>query len=497
MPDLDIIIYTLKTFFISGFIFYTFFKLINEKIHIDYKIVLIILANVFIASLCSIIKYYTDSFMFIMTLFLLNSLLLSTITKKQISNTMIITLISLGINYVILLISSIISFFPNEIFNIEINLINDLINLFFMLLIHVILLYSFFKIKRFKNGFTFLQRKNRDEHFDALILNMNVAVLFAYIILTNYDNFVFRTYVLFGLIIFALVMYLSIKNSLTLYYKQKLLKQELENSNLELEKAKNEYSNLEKENLSFMKITHSIKHKLEALEYKSNSIIGNCSTEINEEISVVNKKIKDTSKDYFNQIENIRTITELPKTGIEDIDDMFSYMNSECNKNNIDFNLQLNGNIHFMINNIITTSLLETLIADHIKNSIIAISFSNNELNRSIIVKLGLFDSCYKLCIYDTGIEFEIDTLINLGLKAVTTHSNSGGTGIGFMNTFETLKECKSSLIIEEKQKPSDSNYTKAVIIRFDGKDEYKVYSYRADEIKKVCNDNRIIIKSL
>ena len=40
------------------------------------------------------------------------------------------------------------------------------------------------------------------------------------------------------------------------------------------------------------------------------------------------------------------------------------------------------------------------------------------------------------------------------------------------------------------------NNYTKAVIIRFDGKKEYRIKSYRSNEIKKKMKDNRIIIEN-
>ena len=70
------------------------------------------------------------------------------------------------------------------------------------------------------------------------------------------------------------------------------------------------------------------------------------------------------------------------------------------------------------------------------------------------------------------------------------------GTGIGFMTTFETMKETKASLIIDEMREMSNTDYTKSVTIRFDGKNEYRIKSYRSDEIKKKMKDNRIIIEN-
>ena len=50
---------------------------------------------------------------------------------------------------------------------------------------------------------------------------------------------------------------------------------------------------------------------------------------------------------------------------------------------------------------------------------------------------------------------------------------------MGFMNTFDTLRSCKGSLIIKEIGKPSKDNFTKIIMIKFDGQNEYKVISYR------------------
>ena len=121
---------------------------------------------------------------------------------------------------------------------------------------------------------------------------------------------------------------------------------------------------------------------------------------------------------------------------------------------------------------------LEILIADHVKDAIIAINHSDNEY-RSILVRLGKIDNFYSLYIYDSGIEFEEETLANLGKRPCTTHAEDGGTGFGFMNTFDTLKKYSASLIIKELSKPSKANYTKIVIIKFDGENNFKIESYK------------------
>ena len=138
-----------------------------------------------------------------------------------------------------------------------------------------------------------------------------------------------------------------------------------------------------------------------------------------------------------------------------------------------------------MINNHIEKENLEILLADHIKNAIIAINYSDNS-NKGILVRLGMIDGIYSLYIYDSGIEFEIDTLRKLGKVPSTTHRDSGGTGMGFMNTFDTLKKYKASMIINEYGKPCKDNYTKVLMIKFDKKNEFKIESYRSEEIEEI-----------
>lgn len=217
-------------------------------------------------------------------------------------------------------------------------------------------------------------------------------------------------------------------------------------------------------------------------------------TEIADELDL-SKQINDLTKEYTDKAQEIKTLDKLPTTGIVEIDDMFKYMQSECDSKKIQFNLKIIGNIYHMINNKIPQSRLVTLIGDHLRDAIIAIDFSNNTF-KSILAVLGENNGVYEFCVFDTGIEFEIDTLLNLGLKPATTHKDSGGTGIGFMTTFETMKETKASLIIDEMREMSNTDYTKSVTIRFDGKNEYRIKSYRNDEIKKKMKDNRIIIEN-
>ena len=49
--------------------------------------------------------------------------------------------------------------------------------------------------------------------------------------------------------------------------------------------------------------------------------------------------------------------------------------------------------------------------------------------------------------------------------------------------------------IINEIGKPCKDNYTKAIMIKFDNLGEFKVKSYRAEEIKKIDVNKRFIVE--
>ena len=442
--------------------YYTSFKIMNKKTVFRFKDNILI---IFSGILCGIIRYYISYIISVISLIIMLSAILN---KRNIDNSILTTIVSLGINYSVELIAIVISFGTNKIFGIN----NDYIKLIVITIVHLVLLYCIFKIKRFKNGILLLQKNTNNQYGDLLVLNTSIIILFSVLLIAN-SNIELTRILFCEIIIYAIIMYITIKKSLQLYYKQKLLVQDLNETKKELEEKKEEIKELENENLSFKKKSHSLIHQQKSLEYKIQEML--MQTEVSkEEVGEIKSKLEKIGTKIYKEKESI----ELSKTGISEIDNMLKYMQSECNKNKIELILQIKGNIHQMTNNYIEKEELEILLADHIKNAIIAINHTDN-INRTIMVKLGKIESGYGISIYDSGAEFEKETLDNLGKKPSTTHADEGGTGMGFMNTFETLAKHKASLEIKEYNKPSKDNYTKVINIKFDKKNEFKIESYR------------------
>lgn len=487
---IEIVIDTvIKMFIINLFVFILFFKISNQKCnHLK-----IFVGSVMLSVIYVIEKNYIndDIFVLIISTYLMQNVFLWIILSNK--NCIIVgNFISNTVVYILYSLSLIIEIAIKMIFSIEFDIRNQTIDLIVALAIEAIFLKCIMNLKRIKNGLSFLKDQVENEYFALMFMEISANIIFTYCIFVN-SNDEFSWNILAMFFVLSIIMVIMVQRTLTLYYKQKLLAKNIEDYKSEIALKDAQIKSLSDEKYKISKLNHEFYNRQKALIHKVEEITS-MNTEIADELDL-SKQINDLTKEYTDKAQEIKTLDKLPTTGIVEIDDMFKYMQSECDSKKIQFNLKINGNIYHMINNKIPQSRLVTLIGDHLRDAIIAINFSNNTF-KSILAVLGENNGVYEFCVFDTGIEFKIDTLLNLGLKPATTHKDSGGTGIGFMTTFETMKETKASLIIDEMREMSNTDYTKSVTIRFDGKNEYRIKSYRSDEIKKKMKDNRIIIEN-
>ena len=456
------IIGLIKNFMICLFSYSTSLKIINKTQETKIKKII----SYFYIGLIACLNYYLKyKFNFIITIinniFLL-SILLTFSVKYKYLNAIIITLVSISINYIIFYISSTIMYFV--CFGLKIK--NESITFVFIIITHFLILNKLLRIKRIKNGFSFLYYNLDNDYFKIAFFNISSIILFMVLLIINYSKVITENMGI-AFIIFSIIMFLTIKKSIEAYYKQKLLIQDLNETRKELEDKKKEIEELEAENLSFSKKSHSLAHKQKSLEFKINKLLMN--SENAEELG-----LQEDLKKISQQLNENSKLPKLDKTGITEVDDMLNVMQEECRLNGIDFILQLKGNIYQMTNNYISKEDLAILLADHIKDAIIAINHSDN-VNKSIMVRLGKVEECFAVYIYDSGIEFPKKVLEKLGKIPITTYQDEGGTGMGFMNTFDLLKKSNASLIIESIGKPSKDNYTKVIKIKFDNKNQIYV----------------------
>lgn len=421
--------------------------------------------------------------------YVLSMILFLKILRLPLNNKGIQIIISICFSLISKFIAGILNFilFKMSVFN---NEITEYINLG---IVQFLLLNLFFRIKRFKDGLSFFKNKK----INAMTITgliISIALTIAAILLgkVREDRWInkFCTIIIALGIIWILIW---ITKSITKYYKEKMRDRTVELQAEELQKKDKIINDLNIELANVLKINHKYSHRISAMERVVSKLGENpkFKEEFGAEYGDILDSLKDLSKEYKDELYEVTAIKNLPKTNIFSIDMLLEHMQIESKNKNIEMEVKINADINYMVENLIPKNKLETLLGDHIKDAIIAIEHSKSK-DRRIVVEFNKNKENYEIKFYDTGIEFEIETLLKLGQEAVTTHKMTGGSGIGFMTTFETLKETKASLIIEEYE---SHKYTKAVIIKFDNKNEYRIKTYRAEEIK--ISSERVIIEKI
>ncbi|MCL1822909.1 MAG: hypothetical protein FWG44_01780 [Oscillospiraceae bacterium] len=283
-----------------------------------------------------------------------------------------------------------------------------------------------------------------------------------------------------GVLIAGVGIYILIRRLITMFQAKKAQQNTAvyyEKLYLE-EKVKNE--ELRKQLKAKSSVLHNFADRLKAMEEAVTQGTGTLEV------------LQNLQEDWENELDKIKSKTILPSANIPAIDNLFEYYEKQFAAEKITFDLIINGSIRYMVNNVIKQSDLETLIVNHLNDAKKAVMASDNTFRRVTAV-IGVSKGCYEFTVLDSGIPFEADTLTRLGTGRVTTHADTGGSGIGFETTFETMRETRASLIINE-QEQSNVDYSKSVSIRFDGKNRYIIETYRPDDFPV---SDRYMIKRL
>ena len=491
MDHIDYLNILLKYTFINLIICYLYIKISNFKLLTIKNKLIIFLTCIILSIMISLCSTFINPSYTLIAFYFTLSFLYTYITKYNIHYSIVVTFIASAITitiYEITIFISLLICLPL----LHLDSRNPLI-LVFGILLEIVLVFFIFKFKRFKNGFSFLKYR---EHSSNLAIFLSGTVILIVTNLGNYISNFINEFSLLGLTLILLSMFIWIKEKITLHYKSLLVKDTIQNLQNKLdeqihinETMKDEIEKLSIINHKFSSRISALELYVEKLSYKSNNNI-----KINNDIVESKKLIKSLSIEFSNEMQTtFRSTFLINKTGILNIDNILEYFELECRNKNISFNVIVKSNIQYAVKKAIALNLLETLIADTVNNAIIAINYSTNK-SPKILLQFDATD-CFEFRIYDTGIEFEIDTLIKLGKDQITTHSSSGGSGIGFITTFETLNKTNGSFIIEE-YKNDESEYSKCLIFKFDNKGQYIIRSYRAEEIKKESN-NELIVQAL
>lgn len=350
----------------------------------------------------------------------------------------------------------------------------------------IILCMLFMNIPRFKKGFIFFQQ---EKNLGLGLLISSVVIMLKTVNLRdNQDVDYYSIVVIFGCIIAGLGLYLWIRRSITAHQRERMQLKSEEHYKEVLEERDKEIEKLNQSNAYLAKIVH-----------RDNHLMSNVNTSIDMYFNSDDEAYKEnllrdlqTLAKERNEVINKEQLKSklLPSTGNLLIDGAVNDLYIKAAAHGIDFNLTVTSTVDEIIGKYISQTDLQTLLCDHIKDAIIAVD-SYGESGGKILVNLSKQNDNYCIDIYDSGVAFEPDTLSKLGTERVTTHADSGGSGIGFMTTFETLRKAYASLIITEFEHRFP--FSKSVSFRFDGESAFIINSYRKDELQQLIKRNDVI----
>lgn len=462
---------------------YVFCKSQNTKLQKS-QLVYAVISGIAFSAFFSYVRTVNYPLAYILR-FSLVPLLLSFLIKnrKYLFKTLVIGLVSLSFVSVVEVVASLIhaSFFwiikiiPNGVLAyLPVEFITFLLCVLFM------------NIKRFKRGFQFFQEEK----------NLGMGLTISVIVLTlkcmnlrdHIETDYFYIIIIIGSALAGFGLYLWISRSITTHYRSRQQLRSEEHYQEVLEERDKEIKKLNQSNAYLAKIVH-----------RDNHLMSNVNTSIDMYFNSNDETYKETLLRELQTLakERNETINKeqlesklLPSTGNLLIDGAINDLYIKAAAHGIDFNMTISSTVDEIIGKYISQTDLQTLLCDHIKDAIIAVD-SYGESGGKILVNLSKQNDNYCIDIYDSGVAFEPDTLSKLGMERVTTHEDSGGSGIGFMTTFETIRKAYASLIITEFGHRSP--FSKSVSFRFDGESAFIINSYRKDELQQLIKRNDVI----
>ena len=472
--------FSIRYFFIFITSIYLYMKILNLSIKYYFIIPTIILS----ASL-SLIDWYlysilniTPAFSLILLLFLFSGLLKS----KNIKTRIYTSLISSGISYAIYLISI---FLISTIlyllfFKEDDHKTLDVINLLLSGFLQFLIVFLLFRIRRFRKGIPDIEKIYEKSSLVFICGLIVILISFAEFI-DNASIFIVSFLII---TLSSFVVYFEIKKNIKQTYLNTLHTQERDQLELLLHSKEDEILALKRDVDNLSKMIH-----------KDNKLIPAFMTAV-EDLYLQNKDSKSDQllqelhhfmhdRNYTLNYQNKGDDT-LQKTGIASIDYVMKYLHLRAMNEKIVFRVAITTEPFSLSDTPCHQNDLRTLLADLGENAVHA--SANNE-NSSVYVELGFQEDILFLSVYDTGHYFDYEVLKNIGKSRFTTRLKNGGSGIGLMQTMEILNRYQASFQLKEFT--ADSDYRKAIHIRFDSRNKREICSDRSEltKLKSIRSD--------
>jgi len=485
---------TLIKYFIPVFYcIYLYAKILNIKNISLLKRLISILSSLFISFIIISTNKFIPQFgdLLILLLSIICTYILYKTEPISLYLSCIATLISFCISYAFFSITLLFSFATSySIFDV---FYSELFILLITFIIQGFLSFFIFKIKRLKNGISFLSRKG----FSNTGILICVLFLLCVLSISNHNKADRYSILLFFTVIICCISILFWwRTGLKKSYIEDLRKKEFETSQNQILEKERIIAELIDNNDHLSSLIHKDNKIIPALEFAVRDFLSDSEnipshlqkkgTEILKQIKFVSKKRKGLITIYQNDHK------KLPTTGVFSIDNLLQYMFHRAKENGIQFDLILTGNIRFFAKSILDENDTVLILAELIDNSILSLEQCTY---KKILITMGLVGDFYEISVSDSGTPFEMEIISSIGKKRVTSRASAGGSGTGLYTIFQILRNIHASFSIEESpEEPFSTN--KKLTVCFDKKNETRIKSHRISDIRLRCNRSDIIFES-
>ena len=179
----------------------------------------------------------------------------------------------------------------------------------------------------------------------------------------------------------------------------------------------------------------------------------------------------------------------IPTTGQVGIDALIAYMAKEASLHHITLQFHFHPDFFQQDKLDIRENDIVHLLSDLLENAIIA---TRHAKGHNIELSMHKIKGTPTIAVSDSGIPFEANTYMNLGLQPASTHLGDGGSGIGLMDIWALKEKYKATLYIEEL--PEGKDFTKRLLLIFDRKSRYVVSSARWKELQKLQSRTDLLL---
>lgn len=389
------------------------------------------------------------------------------------------TIISYGISYIILSLSAIIvSIVLVLIFHMSVDSYNHILSQISAAFIQIAITPLLFRPKRLRKGMPFIT--NKLNSFSLMIISL--IVLFAITVFKTGNDSLIYLFPFLLIFLLAIFIYMSWKNNITKTYLERLKEKDIAELNATLSEKERYIKKLEEENKELSKIIHSDNKLIPAMLLSVKEFIKDSSSLVPASSKTGARLLSDLEQLSLHRKDILRTqdnrCRSIPETGCSSVDSILKYMQQKAYEMHVNFDIAFSCNLKALINETISESDLNTLLADLLENALIATKYGDR---RHVLLSVDMIEDFYSINVFDSGVPFPKEVLVSLGLKNYTTHKAEGGSGIGLVTSYELLQKYNASLAIEEFTQDSGL-YTKKLSVVFNQQSQYTLFTCRNKE---------------